>query len=756
MTHEHRCYPLGIIPAASIVFAVVGSLLRMASTKSARTSATFLRNSPTQYQDNYYHHRTLANILQVFADPKSVESRNDLDYMPTLPSPIKAGRGEGRRRLIHVTSPYHDPSSADFTPLNFEQWSMLASVQIAQERFFQKERNDNAMFDEVVLVCAILEEDSSVLNEVLPPYCQRVVVLPRSTAKEYPYLKPKALPFLQDIVDAGMREATVEAESQDDEYYVMLTNSDICLTPDFYSNLERILMVENSNALAINRMTIDMKNVDLPRITDEDSSFDAKHSAANNLLDQAANAYGHNQFTEHPGKDCFIMHSSVLKMVRLGNFFSGYPFWGANLGLALNIMGTNYTNIKSNTGGTFHLGNNEDWRPRGKPKAEDMIFWNEFGTELEYLLWCPIMIGPPQEGHSLQELINCGKWFKPTEQSNPIPAFVQPGYEHVYLENFAKYLSFGKDGLPTLLGKPTPEVKMGWIQQYAPKTIKNGTFINEYSDKNSILDPKTVNLLPHDERSTGQADSSNHGWVRPDVIYGHVHMAKTAGTEINGELAMHFERVCGHKGYSYDAFSNNERVKKKAKKDKVLDYYNSRNRVPHAVMKEIGFHDCDYISLEFAADNWSDISKISRMELHVPCRDPLSHLMSQCNHKDITFSCDSDEFQDLELEVERCNVFMNVRYDDSLKTIKNAKLKCFNPMPPSKYIDFMSNILQRKRIETDYFHVESNKPRNKTNECIWDASEDFQKKVQSVLLEKYAYYRFCDDCMTSEDKLPID
>ena len=46
------------------------------------------------------------------------------------------------------------------------------------------------------------------------------------------------------------------------------------------------------------------------------------------------------------------------------------------------------------------------------------------------------------------------------------------------------------------------------------------------------------------------------GWVRPDVVYGHVHMAKTAGTEINGELAMHFERVCGNKGYSYDAVNS--------------------------------------------------------------------------------------------------------------------------------------------------------------------------------------------------------
>jgi hypothetical protein len=38
------------------------------------------------------------------------------------------------------------------------------------------------------------------------------------------------------------------------------------------------------------------------------------------------------------------------------------------------------------------------------------------------------------------------------------------------------------------------------------------------------------------------------GYVRYDKVIGHLHYAKTAGTEINGELAAHYERVCGHKG----------------------------------------------------------------------------------------------------------------------------------------------------------------------------------------------------------------
>ena len=44
------------------------------------------------------------------------------------------------------------------------------------------------------------------------------------------------------------------------------------------------------------------------------------------------------------------------------------------------------------------------------------------------------------------------------------------------------------------------------------------------------------------------------------VLVGHVHMAKTAGTSLNGLLASRYERVCGHKGYSYDSYGANLRM----------------------------------------------------------------------------------------------------------------------------------------------------------------------------------------------------
>jgi hypothetical protein len=111
-----------------------------------------------------------------------------------------------------------------------------------------------------------------------------------------------------------------------------------------------------------------------------------------------------------------------------------------------------------------------------------------------------------------------------------------------------------------------------------------------------VLAPRTTTSVVQDSRTGG-------GNVHQDVavVYGHVHMAKTAGTTINGELALHFERVCGNKGWSYDAYQFNERVNASgsssvhAPKDMISQQYKGYNRgkVPGKVMNEIGFEDCD-------------------------------------------------------------------------------------------------------------------------------------------------------------------
>ena len=121
------------------------------------------------------------------------------------------------------------------------------------------------------------------------------------------------------------------------------------------------------------------------------------------------------------------------------------------------------------------------------------------------------------------------------------------------------------------------------------------------------------------------------GLAAASPVVGHVHMAKTAGTSVNGLLASRYERVCGNKGYSYDSYGANLRMAASdgnphKVKDSIRTQFQGygRERVPLPVMDEIGFEDCDFISME---SNWPFWRRFEDwplpLELHVPCRDPL-------------------------------------------------------------------------------------------------------------------------------------
>jgi len=248
------------------------------------------------------------------------------------------------------------------------------------------------------------------------------------------------------------------------------------------------------------------------------------------------------------------------------------------------------------------------------------------------------------------------------------------------------------------------------------------------------------------------------------TIYGHVHIAKTAGTTINGRLANQFERVCGHKGYSYDFTSVNQRQASKQKGDKTSNEYKdiyavtynrySRQRVPPSIMEEIGYHNCDYISHETSWKFWGNKGTYipdHTMELHVPCRDPIDHLLSQCNQRRREFNCDTN----IRNSVEHCllRAAVSDRFSKKLKTMEGITLKCFNPVPIDDYIQYMSTRLQRKRIPPEpYVHVATNQDRNKSKECLWK-SPALQEEVRTFLIENVEYYNFCDSCIGSKDDI---
>lgn len=170
-------------------------------------------------------------------------------------------------------------------------------------------------------------------------------------------------------------------------------------------------------------------------------------------------------------------------------------------------------------------------------------------------------------------------------------------------------------------------------------------------------------------------------------------------------------------------------------------------------MEEIGYEDCDYISMEANAEIWSQFeSWVFPMELHVPCRDPIDHLMSHCNHRDIVFNCTTAPISQ---QIESCLIGMH-RFSKRLANYSNINLKCYQynlTMP--LYLEYMGKRLQRKRIEAEYTFRPTNKERQKRDECIWSnvAVEDAARKY---LLSRYDYYSFCNSCIGSDMELPLE
>ena len=122
-----------------------------------------------------------------------------------------------------------------------------------------------------------------------------------------------------------------------------------------------------------------------------------------------------------------------------------------------------------------------------------------------------------------------------------------------------------------------------------------------------------------------------------DVMYGHIHMAETGVTSNNGIFANNFERVCGHKGYSYNYYQANKRFKEY---NHNINIWCGRYRVMFDIMDNIGFYYCDIICDDILWKFWLQFNQLHNtlMKLHLPCRDPIHHIMTQCHSRHKSFN----------------------------------------------------------------------------------------------------------------------
>ena len=261
------------------------------------------------------------------------------------------------------------------------------------------------------------------------------------------------------------------------------------------------------------------------------------------------------------------------------------------------------------------------------------------------------------------------------------------------------------------------------------------------------------------------------------VLYGHLHMTQTAGTEINGRLAAQYDHVCGSRGYSLDYYQYNERLRTSTNhhmqvdsiSNATLDTTMNRGHIPYYMMQEIGFEDCDWISLEQPWQAWpntlptlGNIGSNWTLELHVPCRDPLDHLLAMCLENGYELDCYAEN---LAMELNACMMSAMDRFSLELEFDSKIQLKCFASLDIDSYIMHLASRLESKRIPAVYvprggneslIYVDVVNERDSVQwlECFME-HPTIADEVRQSLLDNFEYFRWCDECLGSKHDLLI-
>jgi len=223
------------------------------------------------------------------------------------------------------------------------------------------------------------------------------------------------------------------------------------------------------------------------------------------------------------------------------------------------------------------------------------------------------------------------------------------------------------------------------------------------------------------------------------TLYGHLHMAKTAGTTLNGLMATKYNRICGNKGFT----------------NELRAWY----IIDNGIFESTNYAtDCDWISPELPHEFWNVLDHVDReVEMHVPCRDPIAHLMSVVNHEKRVFNCNAPN---LRAELRPFVLYVKGRFDyDILSSKSNFALKCFDYSKYEEYVTFMGQFLTpfvattaEEEKTAEYIFRPTNKPRSRENECIWK-NEALMGEVKNYLIENFDYYNYCHRCIGTQDDL---
>lgn len=266
-----------------------------------------------------------------------------LDY---LAERALLARGRGRTsgggddvRIAHVINPFIcEPDHASY--LYYAQPVTLESMRRARDAA-------TAEGMQVELYAATFESDDA----IVPGFFNKLPHLDRSTKTEYPSITEKELPFVVDLMDR-LRDAS-------DADYFVLTNTDICLSSDFYITCSRIIH-SGVEAFVVNRRDGIPKWHQGRRLSAVDLARICKYRGS-----------------IHAGFDCFVFSRETLAAMNFGDLFLGYPPVGDAVKRELESNAPTFRVFRT-LSATFHLGSDKAWKSGG-PASKDPLWVKNVG-----------------------------------------------------------------------------------------------------------------------------------------------------------------------------------------------------------------------------------------------------------------------------------------------------------------------------------------------------------------------------------------
>lgn len=213
------------------------------------------------------------------------------------------------RSIAHIINPFVAEETSD---LHLAQEVTIRSMNAAKE--FAKGKVN------VELMTAQYSEDRA----MIPSGWTATPDLDRSMRDKGSFERDMKLPMLRDILERLYKNTSAA--------YLVFTNVDIGVQPQFYTEIDRMIN-EGRSAFIINRRRIPEKFAS----ADEMESIYAEKGK------------------KHPGFDCFVFHRDLFPKFSLADVCTGVPFIGITLAQNVFCFGTN-PKVYTEEHLTFHIG----------------------------------------------------------------------------------------------------------------------------------------------------------------------------------------------------------------------------------------------------------------------------------------------------------------------------------------------------------------------------------------------------------------